>query len=61
MSHDRFVNRHIGPREEEIREMLKTKTVPVCLGWTENTEFKNDPNIFRGDWEEVTDYLISRA
>lgn len=23
MSHDRFVNRHIGPREEEIREMLQ--------------------------------------
>jgi glycine dehydrogenase len=31
MSHDRFVNRHIGPREGEIKEMLKAIGVSSAL------------------------------
>jgi uncharacterized HAD superfamily protein len=42
----------------EINEILKTKTVPVCLAWSVNTEFINHPRIFRGNWREVTEYLL---
>lgn len=45
----------------EIKEILKTKTIPVCLGWSVNTEFIDDPKVFRGNWKEVTEYLQDRS
>lgn len=44
----------------EIEELLKTKTEPICYGWEANVKYQNDPRVFRGDWAQITNYLLGK-
>ena len=45
----------------EIEEVLKTGTTPVCLAWTVNKVYDGSSRVFRGNWSEVTSYLVERS
>ena len=45
----------------EIEEILKTKTKPVCLAWQVNKKYQNSDKVFRGNWQQVSNYLMDQA
>jgi len=44
----------------EIHEILRTRTIPVCLAWSVNREFINHNKVFRGNWQQVANYLLGQ-